>query len=74
MAGILSACNEDIVKKIKPGARPYTDHKLTLEETKNSTVPIYLFVDQYEELVTNCTDENERHQFEQALLNAFSNT
>ncbi len=68
MAGILSACNEDIVKTIRPGARPYTDHVQILEETKNSTVPIYLFVDQYEELVTICTDENERNQFEEALL------
>ncbi|HWB24809.1 MAG TPA: caspase family protein [Chitinophagaceae bacterium] len=66
-AGILSGLDAKIVKEIKPGPRPFTDNSKTFDALDNTT-GYYLFVDQYEEIMTVCGDDNERSLFEKKLL------
>jgi|GEM_PF-6993316 len=66
-AGVLSTCPPDAVHSITPGKTPFTTHHTLLEQLQSSTALQYLLVDQYEELLTICTDAAERESFENLL-------
>lgn len=57
--------------EIRPGKTPMTSNKDLLEQLKNSSDKEILLVDQYEELVTICSDDKERDHFENMLLTFF---
>jgi len=66
-AGFLSTISGP-VKEIRPGANPTAVRIRKYLTALNGLIrPHYLFVDQYEELITTCTNVDERKDFEQAL-------
>jgi hypothetical protein len=54
--------------EIRPGKKPMTSNKDILIRLESSSEREILLVDQYEELITVCTDESERTEFERKLL------
>jgi len=54
--------------EIRPGKTPMTSNKELLERLGDSLDYEILLVDQFEELVTVCTDDKERDDFENKLL------
>ncbi len=54
--------------EIRPGATPYTKHQDVLTGVKSKAGQNFcLFIDQYEELISVCSDVRERNSFELAL-------
>ncbi|KAA2242683.1 hypothetical protein F0L74_09140 [Chitinophaga agrisoli] len=69
-AGLLplyKALGFDSWHEIRPGKKPYSTHAAFLVECGNDPQRRIILVDQYEELITECNNEKERNDFEQAL-------
>jgi len=73
-AGILSLYKDaadkagmPVAYELRPGATPFSTHRGLLERLAADKERKILLVDQYEELVTICDDEQERQQFETLL-------
>jgi len=75
-AGLLAyyegQANKKTIHEIRPGKSPYTSYSELLQTISQLKDQIIL-VDQYEELVSVCTNEKERTSFEKKLLEASKN-
>ncbi|MBC7875379.1 MAG: hypothetical protein H7Y01_15370, partial [Ferruginibacter sp.] len=75
-AGVLPLCRELGCEKwheIRPGKNPYSTNEFFFAERRKDLQPSIILVDQYEELVTECNNEKERIDFEEALETLQSN-
>ena len=52
--------NKKKLHEIRPGKTPLQSHRHLIEELRNSSEQEILLVDQYEELVTICDEEQEK--------------
>jgi len=69
-AGVLARLEAEpktSVTTITPGSTPFSTHRDLLAALKNKDGKVYLMVDQYEELVTVCSDTNQQKDFEESL-------
>ncbi len=69
-AGVLARLEAETpgsVTIITPGSTPFSTHHDLLAALKNKAGKVYLMVDQYEELVTVCSDAAQQKDFEESL-------
>ena len=69
-AGVLARLQDESpgsVTIITPGNTPFDTHSDLLKQLKGKPGKAYLMVDQYEELVTVCSDPTQQREFEKSL-------
>ena len=68
-AGLLAYYDGEnkIIHEIRPGKTPYNSHQNLIAELKTAEEMQIVLIDQYEELITVCDDEEEKNKFENAL-------